>query len=531
MRKSPALLAAAAVLTVAFLTLAPVGSQPPRPVTPPAATGIVFHDANDNRRFDAGERPLPGVRVSNGRQIVATDARGRYELPVDDDTILFVIKPRGWRTPLSADMLPRFYYIHKPHGSPAHFKYAGVAPTGPLPESVDFPLYPQDEPDQFHALLFGDPQPRNQKEVDWITHDVVEELIGSDASFGVTLGDIAFDNLETFEPLNRAIALIGIPWYNVIGNHDINYDADVRKLANETYERVYGPSWYAFDYGPVHFLVLDDIEWYIDSGDGKGKYRGGFGPEQLEFIRTDLAQVPERQLVVLMMHIPLDEVHDRHGLFRLIERRPFCMSISAHEHFHEHRFLTRANGWQGPEPHHHVVNVTVCGSWWSGAPDERGIPHTLMKDGAPNGYSIISFDGEKYALEFRAAGRSADYQMLIQAPDVVRSSEAGATDIYVNVFNGSEWSTVELRIGEGEWAPLQHTREVDPNYRALYDLETDILSVRPGAWRELPKPGESPHLWKGRLPAEVPVGTHRLQVRTTDMFGKTFEASRVIRME
>jgi hypothetical protein len=121
--------------------------------------------------------------------------------------------------------------------------------------------------------------------------------------------------------------------------------------------------------------------------------------------------------------------------------------------------------------------------------------------------------------------------MLIQAPEVVRSSEAGATDIYVNVFNGSEWSTVELRIGEGEWAPLQHTREVDPNYRALYDLETDILSVRPGAWRELPKPGESPHLWKGRLPAEVPVGTHRLQVRTTDMFGKTFEASRVIRME
>lgn len=180
--------------------------------------------ANGNQTFDEGDEPLAGIRVSNGHQIVRTNDQGVYELTVDDDNILFVIKPRNWRTPLSEDMLPRFYYIHKPNGSP-DLRYGGVEPTGPLPESVDFPLYPQEEPDDFKAILFGDTQPRNQREVDWIAHDVVEELVGTDASFGVTLGDIAFNDLTTMEPLNRTIALLGIPWYNVAGNHDINFDA------------------------------------------------------------------------------------------------------------------------------------------------------------------------------------------------------------------------------------------------------------------------------------------------------------------
>lgn len=530
MRRSAVLYLSAAVLGAACFGISTLQSQPPRPVTPETVSGVVFHDANENRVWDADEPLLPGVRVSNGREIVATDEDGRYTLPLDDDDIIFVIKPRGWRTPLSDDLLPRFYYIHKPQGSP-EFKYAGVSPTGALPDGVNFPLYPQTEPEQFQAILFGDTQPRNQQEVDWIAHDVVEELIGTEASFGVTLGDVAFDNLETFEPLNRAIALIGIPWYNVMGNHDINYDAKTRALANESFERVYGPSYYSFDYGPVHFLVLDDIEWLYDDGTGKGRYQGGFGEEQLEFIRTDLAQIPEDQLVVLMMHIPLTEVNDRHGLYRLIEQRPFCMSISAHEHVHEHVMITHEDGWKGPQPHHHVINVTVCGSWWSGAPDERGIPHTLMADGAPNGYSLISFDGSDYALEFRAAGRPAEYQMLIQAPELISGDQGTAVPVYVNVFNGSADAVVEMRVGQREWTPLAHVREVDPNYQALFDREEALLQASPDAWRKLPKPRESAHLWKGTFPEVDSPGLYRIEVRATDMFGRTHEASRSIRVE
>lgn len=491
------------------------------------ARGVVFHDVNGNKKYDDGEKTLPGVRVSNGRDITTTDQHGQYELPVDDDTILFVIKPRGWRTPLSDTMLPRFYYIHKPKGSPPNYKYKGVEPTGPLPESVNFPLYPQDEPNKFRAIMFGDPQPRDQKELDYIAHDVVEELIGTDAAFGVTLGDIVFDRLSLFESQARTIALIGIPWYNVVGNHDINFDARHDKHSNETFQRHFGPAYYSFDYGPAHFIVVDNIEWYVREGERRGRYRGGLGEEQLAFIKNDLAGVPDDKLVVLMMHIPLVGVHDRQELYRLIEKRKFCMSISGHTHHHEHRFIEGKDGWRGPEPHHHVINVTVSGSWWSGAPDERGIPHSTMADGAPNGYSILSFDGNQYKLDFKAAGRPTSYQMQIHAPEVVTAGEAAKTDIYVNVFNGSNRSTVRMRIDDGEWVTMKQVRRNDPGYEAVHAAEKRIKNK---AWRDLPSPKSSSHLWHAHLPDELEPGTRLIRIETVDMHGRRFTDERVIRI-
>ncbi len=491
------------------------------------ARGTVYHDLNDNRLRNKWEPGLAGVRVSNGRDIVLTDAEGRYEIPVDHDDIVFVIKPRGYRTPLSADQLPRFYYIHKPAGSPPS-RFPGVAPTGSLPDSIDFPLFANEEPDQFRAILFGDPQPRNQKEVNYVAHDVVEELIGTDASFGVTLGDIAFDNLTTLEPQNRAIALIGIPWYNVIGNHDLNLEAREDHHSDETFERVYGPAYYSFDHGPVHFLVLDDVKWFVPEGAPRGKYVGGFGKEQMQFIRNDLALIPEDQLVVLMMHIPLTNVQDRQELYRLIEKRPFCMSISGHTHHHEHVFIKKKDGWLGAKPHHHVINVTVCGSWWSGAPDERGIPHTMMADGAPNGYSIIAFDGTDYRVDFKASGRPSNYQMNVYAPEQVAEDVLETTAIHANVFNGSERSKVEMRLdADAQWVPMKRALEIDPLFKQVTAFEE---IVRKAAWLALPRPKASRHLWKATLPAGTSPGVYLLRVRETDRHGRVHMGYRVLRV-
>ncbi len=491
-----------------------------------SARGVVFHDANGNGKRDAGEKGLAGVRVSNGQGIVQTDDSGAYELAIDDDTIIFVIKPRNWRTPLNEHNLPQFYYIHKPAGSP-ELKYAGVEPTGPLPESVDFPLSPQKEPDQFKAILFGDPQPRDQKEIDWIAHDVVEGLVGTDASFGVTLGDILFDDLSLFESQARSIALLGIPWYNIVGNHDINYDAANDRISNATFEQNFGPAYYSFDYGTVHFLVLDDVEWVVDTPGKRGRYRGGLGKQQIEFIRNDLAGIPDDQLLVVMMHIPLTEVEDRQDLYRLIEKRPFAMSMSAHTHRLEHRFITRDDGWQGPEPHHHFINVTVSGSWWSGATDERQIPHTTCTDGTPNGYSIISFDGTKYALDYRPAGRPEDYQLQIQAPDVVSTAAEEETTIFVNVFNGSSRSRTEMRVDSGDWTTMEHTVRNDPYYEQTYAIDA-ALTNKP--WRTMSAPRPSSHLWMSPLPKGLSTGSHLIQVRSTDMFGQMVSGRRIIRV-
>ncbi len=67
--------------------------------------------------------------MSNGREVVATDANGKYSLAVDDDTIIFVIKPTGYQTVIDQLNISRSYYIHKPNGSPK-LDFPGVDPTG-----------------------------------------------------------------------------------------------------------------------------------------------------------------------------------------------------------------------------------------------------------------------------------------------------------------------------------------------------------------------------------------------------------------
>jgi hypothetical protein len=390
-------------------------------------------------------------------------------------------------------------------------------------------MYRQTEPEHFQVLLFGDTQPRNQTEVNYITEDVVTDLIGSTAAFGVTLGDIVFDDLNVFEPLNQSIALIGIPWYNVIGNHDINLDAPNRNLVNETFERIYGPTYYSFDYGQVHFIVLDNIDWIPASGNQKATYKGRFGDKQLAWVKKDLSQIPESQMVVLMMHIPIKGIEDCQDLYRLIEKRPLCISISGHLHHHEHQFLSENDGWKGTKPHHHLINVTVCGSWWSGQKDERGIPHTTMADGAPNGHSILSLDSVgNYRYEFKAAGRPPEEQMGIRLPYEIESDKTGETDVWVNVYNGNERSTVRMQIdGTTDWVPLERRLEIDPYYQRLFDLEQDVV---PPIEPKLTNPKPSTHLWTARLPSNLAPVYHTLHVQTIDMHNQAYTGQKVFRV-
>lgn len=502
---------------------------PPVPYTG-TAKGVVFDDTNRNGVRDPGERGIGGVRVSNMREVVKTDRNGNWQLGHTDDTMFFVVKPRGWMTPVDEHKVPRFYYNHKPQGSPK-LKHSGVAPTGPLPVSIDFPLTKVKESDKFTALFFGDTQPRDLREVDYLARDIIEPLIGNPdgGAFGVTLGDVVFDDLSVTEPLVRTIGMIGIPWYYVLGNHDINYDATDDRFSDEHWERVFGPSYYSFDYGPTHFVVLDNVVWTsaANAPDQKQGYKAGLGAAQLEWLKQDLAHVPSNQLVVLCMHIPMTEIQDRAQLFEIIEQRPYCLSVSAHTHMQEHRFISTKDGWKKPEPHHHVINVTTCGSWWTGAPGPLGVPHTTMRDGAPHGYSLFKFDGNQYSIEFRAARRPASYQMNIYAPESLKVSEARGAMVYVNVFGGSEKSKVEMSLGDGKWRSMLRALEADPEYKKAALREAKLEKP----YRPLSGPEISTHLWKLPLSGYDKPGVYPIHVRTTDMFGQVFVSTRSIRIE
>ncbi len=496
--------------------------------------GVVFEDSNGNGILDSGEKKLSGVEVSNGREVVSTNNNGEYSLPLSADANIFVVKPTGYKTPIDENGIPRFYYTHKPGGSPSNLQFPGVEPTGPLPSAVNFPLYPVAEPTAFDVLFFGDPQPRDQKEIDYIAHDVVEELIGSKAAFGVTLGDILFDDLSLFDSLNRTIGKIGIPWYNVIGNHDINFASDDDEMSDETFERVYGPPYYSFDYGTVHFVVIDDIHWMKD-GDRKF-YRTGLSDRQLDFVENDLRLVEQNRLVVVMMHIPfvrstpwLEPKRER--LFRILESREHCISLAGHTHHHEQTMISEADGWKGPRPHHHIINVTVSGSWWSGKPDEEGIPHTLCADGTPNGHTIMHFDGTKYLLEYRAAKRPPEYQVRITAPEVVAAEKTGTAIFHANVFNAMPSARVEWRLNEtSEWNLMEKDASPDPVFQTLVNEELAI-GEKSLTWRKLPKPLICPHLWKASLGDNLPGGTHTIYVRATNPNGQELTGSRIIRVE
>ncbi|MBS1715917.1 MAG: calcineurin-like phosphoesterase family protein [Armatimonadetes bacterium] len=489
------------------------------------AEGVVFNDKNGNGRRDGSEPGIPGVCVSNGRDVVKTDASGKWRLPVDGDCVLFVIKPSGWKVPLGDSSLPRFYHVHRPDGSP-DTKYDGLLPTGALPASVDFGLTPQREGRKFKMVLFGDPQPRNQTEIDYMTHDVIEQValdvVRSGASFGLSLGDEMFDDLSLYDSLNRVIGSVGIPWYNTVGNHDLNYDSADNVKSTETFTRVYGPTHYAFNHGPVHFIVLNDVVWH---GAKVGGYHGELTVEQLEFVKNDLAHVAKERLVVVAMHIPLTEVRNRRDLYRLLEDRPNTLSFSAHTHVQRHDFIGKEDGWNGKAPHHHLNHATVCGSWWEGAFDERGIPHATMSDGAPNGYSLVEFDDRSYKVTFRPASRPETEQMAVWIPDRIEQAKLSEAGVVVNVFAGSERSKVECRVGDGPWKDMTNFTGKCPFFLKLKESEA---GPKPPNGLKLPGASDTPHLWKTGLPAGLAKGAHRFEVRTTDMFGQTYTDYRIL---
>jgi hypothetical protein len=149
-------------------------------------SGVVYENRSGAPRRQVSDPGVAEVLVSNGRDVVKTDADGRYTLPIDDESIIFVIKPTGYAVPVDEEMLPRFYYVHQPAGSPQslNLRYRGIEPTGLLPDSVDFALTKTNELQKFDVIVFADPQPESALEVGFIRDDVVNSSIGSSAAFG-----------------------------------------------------------------------------------------------------------------------------------------------------------------------------------------------------------------------------------------------------------------------------------------------------------------------------------------------------------
>ena len=518
------------------------------------ATGRVFVDENRNGLLDEGEVGLANVRVSNGASVVLTDTTGRYRLAADEQTIIFITKPSNYAIPVNQHMLPQFYYIHQPDGSPEGMRYKGIEPTGPLPAEINFPLIERPEKKKFEALLFADTQPQTTRELDYIRDDVVAELVGSDAAFGMTMGDIMFDDLSMLPRYNAIISKIGIPWYNVPGNHEINFESPNDRYSLETFKKFYGPPYFAFEYADALFVVLDNIDYKgggeADPGDvrGNGGYEARISRSQLQWLAEELKHVEQERLVFIATHAPLGSENgsyatdNREKLFRLLAGRPNLYSVAGHTHTTDHVYFDKDDGFAGPGKFHHHVLATVSGAWWSGPFDERGIAVSDQRDGTPNGYHILEVDSTDVAVRFKGAGKPADYQMRIVF-DVahhqlnvngIRDFKAGelldgrisqdhlnAAAIIVNLFDGGPNSKVRYRIEDGEYRPLKRVLRKDPYMLEQYARHRSSKKT----WVEATL---STHLFEADLDANLPPGVHAITVQAEDEFGRLHHGHTVL---
>lgn len=547
------------------------------------ATGVVYDDRNRNGVQDVGEPGVRDVSVSNGRDVVRTDADGRYEITVTNETIVFVTKPAGYMVPVNDVQLPQFYYIHYPEGSPLGTTYPGIQPTGPLPDSVDFPLYKVKEPSSYKALVFADPQARTVAEEADMRTDVINELVGTDASFGITAGDVVNDPLDLFGPHNENFSAMGVPWWNLPGNHDMNYDVPDDTYATETYKSVFGPTDYSFEYGQVHYVNMDNVHYL---GQGKG-YIGYLDERRLEWLRNDLAVVPKNKLIVLTTHIPLRtqaigganiNTTNLDELLEILEGRDHVFSSSGHDTSNSWQTYLEPGEesptppgvnpvvWEGKNPFHHQVLAEVRGNGWTSGPeDERGVPAADMADGNPNGYYYLDVAGHNYSMRFKPASLPEDFQMRMTfrggegnvtladgTPAWIPSGPSGSQGIdpapafdaedwtepqppllEVNVFDGGEKHDVAVRFDRGAFTPMDY----NPPSFGLTDgdpagnLDTYLLGMRELLESNLPaRPQPSSHIWTAPVPAGLEPGEHVVTIRSTDPYGRTTESSQVFRV-
>jgi hypothetical protein len=298
--------------------------------------------------------------------------------------------------------------------------------------------------DRFKAVISGDTQPYSNTEVGYVRDTLVHDMIADgtdDIEFVVIEGDVIGDDLGLYPRLKEILQPANVPVYLVPGNHDLDFDAPNDAHSFDTFRREWGPAYYSFDIGKVHFVVLDDVRYPCtveDNADGRHAFCQGTNPaytgaltsEHLEWLTNDLANTPKDKLVVLNMHIPLisyvdhtssqHQVYNTSDIYALLDGRP-SLALSGHTHTLEQiRPGELFAGWQtafteplGPSPIPQVVTGATCGGWWSGDFDDQGIPQAWDRVGSPRGHLIFDFNGNRYKDRFRATGKPRERQMSV----------------------------------------------------------------------------------------------------------------------
>lgn len=347
-------------------------------------------------KVTAGGKSVPGAVVSDGLTCVQTDSSGIYSLLSSSlRSFVFISLPSGFRIPRTSLGTASFY-----------------KPINPAIEvnRIIFELDQIGDDSNHSFLLLADPQTHTMEDMNLFATQTVPDIKSMIAEkdmnliFGVSCGDIMYDNPELFPEYEKAVKETDAAFFQVFGNHDADTHAKTDEQSTAVFCRHFGPNYYSFNKGEIHYVVLDDIFWY------GGGYLGYLTQEQLDWLANDLSFVEKGKTVIVFMHIPVyTKIHERHNqkrvdnsvvitnrqlLYKILEPyKSYCVC----GHMHESEFLNDG----GTEIH---ICGAVCGGWWTGP---------ICYDGTPNGYMIYEVSGSSLKWKYKSTGLPLEHQMRI----------------------------------------------------------------------------------------------------------------------
>ena len=343
---------------------------------------------------------------------------------------VFVTQPRGYQVPVDEDNVAQFFYNHLPEGSPK-LKYGGIAPTGALPDKVNFPLAQSkltQSPEQ-HCAIGADVQTYNQKEVEFARNGVFTDLAARTDYAGcgaLFIGDVVGDDLSIFEQTRELTAMLNGPARFLPGNHDLDFDALDGEHEFDTYRSQFGPEYYSYDAGKAHVVALSNIEYPTTIPAKKSSYTYALGERQLEWLRADIAKVPRDKVIVLAGHSPLLEffysdshtVKQLEEIYGILEGRE-VVSLGGHTHMSENlRQGDLMAGWRDEVgdaglPFTHLTVPAVSGQWYGGRVLEEGYPTSVQRDGTLPGVLTLDIKNTEVKERFSIRGGDETEQMAL----------------------------------------------------------------------------------------------------------------------
>lgn len=451
-----------------------------------------------------GTAGIPGVLVSDGHSFATTADDGSYYIKTAQAAYcVFVVLPSGYEIATVENGITK-HFVTLDRSAEG----GAVAPGF----QADFQLNPIGDDTDFTFLAHADTQPETYVAANcWQgmstaykdMHTTGMEIAAKDGfrPFNLHMGDIVLNTngfIADYDRYKDNLVVTGysIPIFATPGNHDRRYLTDYA-AATAFYRRTWGPLWYSFNRGKVHFVSMDNVKVEVD-----GDYAKGIDPAAVEWLRKDLSYVEKGSRVVFFTHQPMTRGNSHRKAYKAVLDQLAeynTLIITGHLHRTNNNFPEYA-----PTIRERNMSQLGGGSW-------RG---PCSFDGTPNGYCIYRVEGDDISWKFKWTGRDADrFMMRVYEPGqfgLPSYAPADEKTILVNVWDYDDDWTVTWTLDGKEMGDV-------PRYEAYKDPWAVYNFDGRGDFADNEKTTETYHIFH----CDVPNTGSVVAVTATDPFGRT----------